>query len=162
MKKTTKDLSDTLERDDKYDNDDDIDSDFEVAEANVKSPEKLNETLTSMDCSLLKRVQKDREVGYGKRKFKEATDQLASSFSDVISGLDDLTIFNDCDVLMRQMKEKIDTCHKEELFTLIPEHWSREIAVSFFNVQKEKGILGISDSIHRHGLSDALLARAKS
>ena len=48
------------------------------------------------------------------------------------------------------------------MLTLIPEHWSREIAVFFFNVQKEKGILGISDSIHRHGLSDALLARAKS
>ena len=80
----------------------------------MKSPEKLNERLKSMDCSPLKRVQKDREVGYGKRKFKEATDQLATSFSDVISGLDDLTIFNDCDVLMRQMKEKLDTCHKEE------------------------------------------------
>ena len=30
------------------------------------------------------------------------------------------------------------------------------------NVKKEKGILGIPDSIHRHGLSDELLARVKS
>ena len=59
------------------------------------------------------------------------------------------------------------------LLTLIPELWSREKAVSFFNVteymvrtarnvKKEKGILGIPDSIHRHGLSDELLARVKS
>ena len=30
------------------------------------------------------------------------------------------------------------------------------------NVKKEKGMLGISDSIHRHALSDELLARVKS
>ena len=30
------------------------------------------------------------------------------------------------------------------------------------NIKKEKGILGIPDSIHRHGLSDELLARVKS
>ena len=57
----------------------------------MKSAEKLNETLTSIDCSPLKKIQKDREVGNGKRKFKEAKDQLASSFRDVIPGLDDLT-----------------------------------------------------------------------
>ena len=80
-------------------------------------------------------------------------------------------------VLMCQVKEKLDTCHKREeriqLLTLIPEHWSRERAVSFFNiteymvrtarnVKKEKGILEIPDSIHRYGLSDELLARVKS
>ena len=133
--------------------------------------------MRSIDCSPVKKVQKDRKVGYGKRKFKEAKDQLASSFSDVIPGLDNLTICNDCDVLMRQVKEKLDKCHTREeriqLLTLIPEHWSRERAVSFFNVteymvrtarnvKKEKGILGIPDSIHRHGLSDELLARVKS
>ena len=75
------------------------------------------------------------------------------------------------------MSSEIKTCHTREeriqLLTLIPEHWSRERAVSFFNVteymvrtarnvKKEKGILGIPDSIHRHGLSDELLARVKS
>ena len=60
-------------------------------------------------CHLLtvhhqKKSEKDREVGYGKRKFKEATDQQASSFSDIIPGFDDLTICNNCDVLMRQVK----------------------------------------------------------
>ena len=138
---------------------------------------KLNETLTSIDCSPLKKVRKDREVGYGKRKFTEAKDQLARSFSDVIPGLDNLTICNDCNVLMQQVKEKLDKCHTREeriqLLTLIPEHWSRERAVSFFNVteymvrtarnvKKEKGILGIPDSIYRHGQSDELLARVKS
>ena len=106
---------------------------------------------------------------YGKRKFKEAKDQLASSFSDFIPGLDDFIICNDYDVLMIQVKEKLDKCQTREeriqLLTLIPEHWSRERAVSFFNVteswlelqevpKKEKGILGIPNSIHRYGLSD--------
>ena len=133
--------------------------------------------MRSIDCSPVKKVQKDRKVGYGKRKFKEAKDQLASSFSDVIPGLDNLTICNDCDVLMRQVKEKLDKCHTREeriqFLTLIPEHWSRERTVSFFtvteymvrtarNAAKEKGILGIPDSIHRHGLSDDLLTRVKS
>ena len=91
-KKIIEDLSDIPERDGKYDNhDDDIDCDYEI-EGNVKSAEKLNEALTSIDCSPLKKVQKDREVGYRKKKFKEAKDQLASSFSDVIPDLDDLTI----------------------------------------------------------------------
>ena len=86
----------------------------------MKSAEKLNETLTSIDCSPLKKVQKDREVGYGKRKFKEVKDQLASSFSDVIPGLNNLTISNDCDVLMRQVKEKLDKCHiREERIQLL-------------------------------------------
>ena len=89
-------------------------------EGNVKNAEKLNETLTSIDCSPLKKVHKDREVGYGKRKFKEAKDQLASSFSDVIPGLNNLTISNDCDVLMRQVKEKLDKCHiREERIQLL-------------------------------------------
>ena len=75
------------------------------------------------------------------------------------------------------MKEKLDKCHIREeriqFLTLIPEHWSRKRTVSFFsvteymvrtarNVTKEKGILGIPDSIHRHGLSDELFARVKS
>ena len=138
---------------------------------------KLNETLTSIDCSPLKKVRKDREVAYGKRNFTEAKDQLARSFSDVLPGLDNLTICNDCNILMWQVKEKLDKCHTREeriqLLTLIPEHWSRERAVSFFNVteymvrtarnvKKEKGILGIPDSIYRHGQSDELLARIKS
>ena len=60
-----------------------------------------------------------------------------------------------------------------QFLTLISEYWSRERAVSFFNVTeymvrtarnvtKEKGILEIPDSIHRHGLSDQLLGRVKS
>ena len=73
----------------------------------MKSAEKLNETLTSFDCSQLKKVQNYREVGYGKRKFKKAKDQLASSFSDVIPGLDDLIISSDCDVYMREVKENL-------------------------------------------------------
>ena len=86
----------------------------------MKNAEKLNETLTSIDCSPLKKVQKDREVGYGKRKFKEVKDQLASSFSDVIPDLNNLTISNDCDVLMRQVKEKLDKCHiREERIQLL-------------------------------------------
>ena len=92
----------------------------------MKSAEKLNETLRCIDCSPLKKVWKDREVGYGKRKFKERKDQLAISFSDVIPGLDNHTICNDCDVLMRQVKEKLDKCHTREeriqFLTLIPEH----------------------------------------
>ena len=56
--------------------------------------------MISIDCSPLKKVQ-DRELGYEKRKFKETKDQLACSFSDVIPGLDYLTICNDCNVLMR-------------------------------------------------------------
>ena len=58
------------------------------------------------------------------------------------------------------------------LLTLIPELWSREKAVSFFSVTeyivrtarnvKKKATLGIPDSIHRHGLSEELLARVKS
>ena len=93
----------------------------------------------------------------------------------MIPGLDNLTICNGCDVLIRQVKEKLDKCHTTEeriqLLTLMPEHWSRERAVSFFNVteymvrtarnvKKEKGILGIPDSIHRHGLSDELLVKS--
>ena len=54
-KKTIDDLSDIPERDDKYDTDDDIDYDYEV-ERNVKSAEKLNETLPSIDCSPPKKV----------------------------------------------------------------------------------------------------------
>ena len=137
--KTIEDLSDIPERDDKYDDDDDddIDCDYKV-EGNVKSAEKLSETLTSMNCSPLKKIEKDRKVGYGKRKFKEPKDQLGSFFSDMIPDLDDLTICNGCDVLMRQVKEKLDKCHTKEervqLLTLITEHWSRERAVSFFNV----------------------------
>ena len=142
----------------------------------MKNAEKLNETLTSIDCSPLKKVQKHREVGYEKKKFKEAKVQLARSFSDVIPGLDNLTICNDCNVLLQQVKEKLDKCHTREeriqLLTLIPEHCSRERAVSLFNVteyivrtarnvKKEKGILGIPDSIYRHGQSDELLARVK-
>ena len=42
----------------------------------MKIAEKLNEVLTSVNCSTLKRVRKDREVGYGKRKVKEGKDQL--------------------------------------------------------------------------------------
>ena len=38
----------------------------------MKSAEKLNETFTSFDFSRPKKVPKDREVGYRKRKFKEA------------------------------------------------------------------------------------------
>ena len=78
---------------------------------------------------------------------------------------------------MRQVKEKFDKCYTREeriqFLTLIPEHWSTERAVSFFNVTeymvraarnviKEKGILGIPDSIHTNGLSDELLVRVKS
>ena len=58
------------------------------------------------------------------------------------------------------------------LLTLIPELWSRKKAVSFFNVTeymvrtarnvKKKAMPGIPDSIHRHGLSEELLARVKS
>ena len=48
-KQTIEDLCEIPERDDKYDNDDDTDCDYEV-EGNVKSAEKLNETLTSIDC----------------------------------------------------------------------------------------------------------------
>ena len=133
----------------------------------MKSAEKLTETLTSINCSPPKKVQKDREVGYGEREFKEAKDQLASSFGDVISGLDNLTICNDCDVLIGQVKEKLGICYTREeriqLLSLIPEHWSRQKAVSFFcvteymvrtarNVKKRKGILGIPDSIDRHGI----------
>ena len=173
-KQTTEDLCEISERDDKYDNDDDTDCDYEV-QGNAKSTQKLNETLTSIDCLPLKKVWKDRELGYGKRKFKEAKDQLASSFSDVMQGLDNLTIRNDCDVLIRQVKEKLDKCHTREeriqSLTLIPEYWSRERAVSFFNVteymvrtsrnvKKEKGTLGIPDSIHRHNLSDELLVKS--
>ena len=104
----------------------------------MKSTEKLSETLTSMDCSPLKKIQNDRELGYGKRKFKEAKDQLLSFFSDMIPGFDDFTIGNDCDVLMRQVKEKLVKCHTKEeriqLLTVITEHWSGERAVFFFNV----------------------------
>ena len=50
--KTIEDLREITERDDKYNNDDDTDCDYEV-EGNVKSTEKLNETLTSIDCSHL-------------------------------------------------------------------------------------------------------------
>ena len=78
---------------------------------------------------------------------------------------------------MTVMKEKLDKCHTREeriqlLILIIPEHWSRERTVSFFNVVTEymvrtarnvkKGILGIPDLIHRHRLSDELLARVKS
>ena len=76
-KKTIEDLSDIPERDDMYD-DDDTDFDYE-AEGNVVSAEKMNETLTSIDCSPLKKVWKDREVGYGKRKFEKVKDQLVNS-----------------------------------------------------------------------------------
>ena len=177
-KKTIEGLSDIPERYDIYDNDDDdVECDYEL-EWNVKSAEKLNEILTSIDCLPLKNVPKDREVGCWEKKFKEVKDQLASSFSDVILGLDHLTICTDCDVLIRQMKEKLDNCYTREerieLLTLIPEHWSRKRAVSSFfngteymvrtaiNFKKEKGILEIPDSIQRHGLSDELLARIRS
>ena len=78
---------------------------------------------------------------------------------------------------MRQVKEKLGKCHVREeriqLLTPIPEHQSRERAVSFFNVteylvrtarnvKKEKDLLGIPYSIRRHALSDELLARVKS
>ena len=49
FKQTIEDLCEIPERDDKYDNDDDTDCDYEV-EGNVKSAEKLNKTLTSIDC----------------------------------------------------------------------------------------------------------------
>ena len=48
-KKNIEDLCQIPERDNKYDNDDDTDCDYEV-EGNVKSAEKLNKTLTSIDC----------------------------------------------------------------------------------------------------------------
>ena len=116
-KKTIEDHSDIPKRDDRFDNDNnDIDCDYEI-EGNVKSAEKLNETLTSFDCSRLKKVQKNRELGYGKRKFNEAKDQLVSSFSAVTPDLDYLTICSDCDVHMRQVKEKHDKCHTREKIT---------------------------------------------
>ena len=113
VKRNIEDFCEIPERDDKYDHDGDTDCDYEV-ETNVKNAEKLNETLTSTDCPPLKKVQRGREVGYGKRKFKEAKDQPASSFSDVIPGLDNLIICNDCDVLVRQVKEKLDKCYERE------------------------------------------------
>ena len=64
-KKTIEDLREIPERGDKYDHDDDTDCDYEVG-GNGKNAEKLNETLISIDCSPLKKVLKDREVGYGK------------------------------------------------------------------------------------------------
>ena len=94
----------------------------------------------------------------------------------MIPAHDDLTICNDCDVLMRQVKEKFDKCHtrKEriQLLSLIPEQWYRERAVSFFNVteymvrtarnvKKENSILRIPDSIHRHGLQNQLFPKVK-
>ena len=77
---------------------------------------------------------------------------------------------------MRKSKEKLDKFHtrkeKVQLLTLVLEHWSRERTVSFFtvteymvrtarNVKIEKGILGITDLSHSHGMSDELLARVK-
>ena len=165
--KTIEDLSDIPERDDKYDDDDDddIDCDYKV-EGNVKSAEKLSETLTSMNCSPLKKIEKDRKVGYGKRKFKEPKDQLGSFFSDVIPGLDDLSICNDCDVLMRQVKEKLDKCHTKEeriqLLTLIQniglekEQFPFLMSLNATARNIKKGILGIPDSVHRYGLSGDL------
>ena len=52
-----------------------------------------------------------------KKKFQEAKDQLVTSFSDVIPGLDDLTISSDCDVHMTEVKEKLDKCHTREKIT---------------------------------------------
>ena len=113
----------------------------------------------------------------GKGKFKEAKDQLVSFFNDVIPVLDDLNLCNDCDVHMRQVKEKFDNYHRREeriqLLILIPKHLSREREVSFFqchwihawnfarNAKKEEGVLVTPDSIRRHDLSDELLARVK-
>ena len=54
-KKTIDDLHEIPEKDEKYDDDDDTDCDYEV-EANVKSAEKLNETLRYIDFSPLKKV----------------------------------------------------------------------------------------------------------
>ena len=78
---------------------------------------------------------------------------------------------------MGQVKEKLGICctraERIQLLSLIPEHWSRQKAVLFFNVteymvrtarnvKKRKGTLGIPDSIHRHGISHQLLAIVKS
>ena len=56
----------------------------------------------------------------------------------MIPGVDDFTICIDCDVLMGKVKQKLYKCYKRgeriQLLILIPEHWSRERAVSVFNV----------------------------
>ena len=91
-----------------------------------KLSEKCWEIEWHIDIYWLFTTKKDSEGyrrKYGKRKFKEAKDQLASSFSDFIPGLDDFIICNDCDVLMIQVKEKLDKCQTREeriqLLTLI-------------------------------------------
>ena len=50
-------------------------------ECNVET---ANQSLTSLDCTPLKKVRSDREIDYGKRKVSEASRQLAKIISEAV------------------------------------------------------------------------------
>ena len=104
----------------------------------MKSAEKLNETLTSFGFSRLKKVQKDREVWY-KKKVQRSKYQLASSFSDVIPGLDGLTIPSDCHAHMWEVKEKLNKCHTRKKITHKWRKWGtpQNFCLAFYVFEKQ-------------------------
>ena len=77
---------------------------------------------------------------YGKRKFKEATEELAESFTDALPDLDKLKIYSDCEELMGEFKRKFlhaDTGEEKiQILTLVPNNWSRSRAARFFNTSE--------------------------
>ena len=77
---------------------------FEVEE--VYLDERLNKSLVHLDRTSVKKYIKDWVEGFGKRKFKETTEKLTESFSDILPGLDKLKICSDYEELMDEFKGK--------------------------------------------------------
>ena len=90
------------------------------------SIETVDQSLTSLDCTPLKKVRSDRAIKYGKRKVSEASRQLAKSISDALEqpSLSSVDSCADCEQLMYQLKEKLnisDRRQKVQILTLMPD-----------------------------------------
>lgn len=67
-----------------------VDQEYDTdVDGNNNKVENLNEPLTALSCSSIKRVHSDRTDDYGNRKYNEVTEKLVASFSDALPSLED-------------------------------------------------------------------------
>ena len=138
--------------------------------------EKLNNSLTGIDCSPIKKIRQERLESYAKRKYNDAKNKLAASFTDVLPGLEKLSVCDDCDHLMGELRLKFLSSNNREdrirILTLAPTSWTRSATASFFETseylvnlaretKKELGILEKPHAIIRHRLQADVLERVK-
>ena len=82
-----------------------VDQEYDTdVDGNNNKVENLNEPLTALSCSSIKRVHSDRTDDYGNRKYNEVTEKLVASFSDALPCLEDRAACSD--ILMQELKEK--------------------------------------------------------